>query len=223
MQKNNLSHGSRPTLLSFAFLEPGSLRARVSQREDSATAAHPTAAHAGAAAARSHFSSSSKSRPTRGYGPPATPPLERTSPSAVVSPTTVPLCSAGGRNDMWLRRQPDRRPGEHAGGRGGGVRRGKTQRGRPRRRFHQSRLPAIVPDEVRVRAAAAASMTALTQTAASSSSEHGRARLCPDERCPVQQSAPTPCEARDAIRQRRSRPALALTAGAAGARHRNLR
>jgi hypothetical protein len=40
----------------------------------------PIAARAGdAAAARSHFSNSSKSRPTRGYGPPATPPLERTS------------------------------------------------------------------------------------------------------------------------------------------------
>jgi hypothetical protein len=86
-----------PLLRSLAgvFAEPGSSRARVSQREDSATATHPTTAHAGGAAARSHFSSSSKSRPTRGYGPPVTPPLERISPSAAVSPTTMPLCSAG--------------------------------------------------------------------------------------------------------------------------------
>jgi hypothetical protein len=115
--KNNLSPGSRPTLPSFVFSEPGSLRARASQREDSATAAHP---HSRACRRRRRrplaLLQLLKIETDSRLWPSGDPSIGADIPSAVLSPTTVPLRSAGVRDDRWLRRRPDRRPGERACG-----------------------------------------------------------------------------------------------------------
>jgi hypothetical protein len=143
--KYTLSPGSRPTLWTFVFSEPGSLHACASQREDTATSTQPltpTSARVGDNAARlahRHL-------------------LQIEALQRPPHPTAVPPCSVGERNAGGFGVSPTAGlAGALVGEEEGFAVVGGIESHRGHRRPHQPCLLASVLSEVRVRAAAPAS------------------------------------------------------------------